>query len=121
MSATVFIALLIGVLSGLVAALCGVGGGIIMVPAFAFFLGMAQKEAVATSLGAIILIALAGTFKNHSNQLVHWPVAIAAALAGAAVAWFAADLLKHLSNDMLTRIFAVLLIVVGLRMLLVKA
>jgi uncharacterized protein len=120
-SAGILIALLIGALSGLVAALCGVGGGIIMVPAFVFFLGLSQKEAVATSLGAIVLIAIAGTLKNHSNQLVNWPVALASAVAGAAVAWFAADLLKHMSNEMLTRVFAVLLIVVGLRMLLVKA
>lgn len=92
-----------------------------MVPAFVYFLAMGQREAVATSLGAIVLIAIAGTLKNHSNQLVHWPYAIASAVAGALVAWFAADLLKHLSNEMLTRIFAVLLIVVGVRMLLVKA
>lgn len=121
MSVSILIALLIGAISGLVAALCGVGGGIIMVPAFVFFLGLSQKEAVATSLGAIVLIAIAGTLKNQSNQLVVWPVAIASAVAGAAVAWLAADLLKHLSNEMLTKFFAVLLIVVGLRMLLMKA
>lgn len=91
-----------------------------MVPAFVFFLGLTQKEAVATSLGAIILIALLGTIKNHSNQLVNWPVAVACALAGALVAWFAADLVKVLSNEMLTKIFACLLIAVGVRMLLVR-
>jgi uncharacterized membrane protein YfcA len=34
--------------------------------------------------------------------------------------WLATDWLKHLSNDLLTRIFAILMIVVGIRMLLVK-
>jgi uncharacterized protein len=111
------IAALIGAVSGMVAALCGVGGGVLMVPAFAFFLGFAQKEAVATSLGAVILIAIFGTMKNHANELVNWPVAITAALVGATVAWFGADLLKQFSNETLTRIFAVLLILVGIRML----
>jgi uncharacterized protein len=114
------IAAAVGLLSGLVAALCGVGGGIIMVPALVFFLGMDQKTAVATSLGAIILIALAGTMKNHGNHLVQWPVAVVMAVTGALVAWFAADLLKHLSNEALTKGFAVLMILVGARMLLIR-
>ncbi len=111
------LAALIGTISGFAAALCGVGGGIIMVPAFVFLLGLPQREAVATSLGAVILIAILGTLKNSSNELVHWPVAITAALVGGVVAWFGADLLKHFSNETLTRIFAVLLILVGIRML----
>jgi uncharacterized membrane protein YfcA len=120
LTTTLLIAVLIGAVSGVVAALCGVGGGIIMVPAMVYFLGLGQREAVATSLGAIILIAMAGTWKNHSNHFVQWPIAIACAVTGALVAYFAADLLKHLSNELLTRIFAILLIVVGARMLLFK-
>lgn len=121
MTTTILWAILIGAVAGVVAALCGVGGGIIMVPAMAMLLGLPQKEAVATSLGAIILIALAGSWKNHANALVDWPIAIACALAGAVVAWFAADLLKVFSNELLTRIFAVLMIAVGVRMLFLKA
>ena len=114
------IALLIGALSGVVAALFGVGGGIVMVPLFVLALGMPQKTAVATSLAAIVLTALLASLKNHSNHLIDWRVAIPAGLAGAGVAWFAADALKHLSNQTLTRIFAGVLILVGVRMLFSK-
>jgi uncharacterized protein len=117
---TILLSLLIGAVSGLVAALCGVGGGIIMVPALVYFFGLSQKMAVATSLGAIVLIAIAGTLKNHSNDLVHWKIAVSCAVAGAIVAWFGADLLKTLSNETLTRGFAILLIVIGARMLFFK-
>ncbi|MEO1834877.1 MAG: TSUP family transporter, partial [Akkermansiaceae bacterium] len=48
----------IGLAAGLVGALCGVGGGILMVPAFVLALGMAQKSAVATSLAIVVLGAL---------------------------------------------------------------
>ena len=113
-------ALLIGALSGVVAALCGVGGGIIMVPFFVLLMGMPQKTAVATSLAAIVLTALLASARNHLNSMIDWRVAIAAGLAGAVVAWFAADLLKTLSNATLTRIFAVLLILSGVRMLFQK-
>ena len=38
--------LAIGVISGVIAALCGVGGGVVMVPAFVFLLKLPQKTAV---------------------------------------------------------------------------
>lgn len=116
----IFLAVLIGVVSGAVAALCGVGGGIIMVPFFVLLLGMEQKVAVATSLAAIVLTALLASARNNANQFIDWRIAIASGVAGATVAWFAADALKHLSNATLTRIFAILLIVVGVRMLFQK-
>ena len=112
--------LLIGALSGVIAALCGVGGGIILVPAFVILLGLPQKTAVATSLTAIILTALAATLRNSGNNLVDFRVAIPTAIGGATMAWFAADFLKQLSNATLTRMFAVLLIVVGVQMLFQK-
>ena len=114
------VALLIGIVSGAVAALCGVGGGIIMVPFFVLLLGMPQKTAVATSLAAVVLTALLASVKNHANQLIDWRIALPSGIAGAAVAWFAADALRYLSNQMLTKIFAFVLILVGLRMLFQK-
>lgn len=111
-----FIALLIGAVGGVVAALCGVGGGVVMVPAFVMILKMEQRVAVATSLAAIIFTALATSAKNHTNGLIDWKVAIAAGVAGAAVGWIAADLLKKLGDVTLTRIFATLVIVVGIQM-----
>lgn len=110
------IALLVGGMSGMVAALCGVGGGIIMVPAFVLLLKMEQKTAVATSLAAIILTALATSSKNHAHGLIDWKIAIPAGLAGAVIGWLASDWLKKLQDVTLTRIFATLVIVVGVQM-----
>jgi hypothetical protein len=117
----VAICVAIGVVTGIVAGLCGVGGGIIMVPAFATFLKLEQRNAVATSLAAVVLTAIAASIKNTSNDLVVWKVAVPTALAGAAVAWFTADWLKALSNVTLTRLFAVLLIAIGAKMLFTAA
>lgn len=117
------IALLIGVLAGLVGALCGVGGGILMVPAFALGLGMAQKEAVATSLAIVVITALAGTL-NHAikqTQLIDWKLVAFTAVGAGVAAWFGTDLMRNLSNQHLTRIFGILMVVVGVRMLLAKA
>ncbi|MBB5035947.1 hypothetical protein [Prosthecobacter dejongeii] len=47
----ILICLGIGILSGVVAALCGVGGGVVMVPAFLLLLDMPQSYANAGGTG----------------------------------------------------------------------
>jgi uncharacterized membrane protein YfcA len=53
-------AIVLGFVAGVVAGMLGVGGGILFVPALTLFLGLAQVEAEATSLLAIIPVALVG-------------------------------------------------------------
>jgi len=108
----------IGVVSGIIAALCGVGGGVVMVPAFVFLLKLSQKTAVATSLAIIIPTALMATTQNARSGLVDWKIAGVTALSASLLAYFGAGWLKSLSDATLTRIFGVLLIVFGIRMLL---
>jgi len=110
------VAALIGIIGGVVAAVCGVGGGVVMVPAFVLLLKMDQKGAVATSLAAIVLTALCTSFRNHANGLILWKVAIPSGMAGGIVGWLAADWLKRLQDVTLTRIFATLLIALGIQM-----
>ena len=59
-------AVLIGVLAGVFAGLLGIGGGAIMVPAFTLFLGLSQVEAEATSLLAIVPVALVGAWRQRA-------------------------------------------------------
>jgi uncharacterized membrane protein YfcA len=113
--------LLVGAAAGLVGALCGVGGGIIMVPAFVIALGMTQKTAVATSLAVVVVSGLSGTINNAVNSdLINWKVVAVTAVGAAVAAWFGADLMRSLSSPQLQKGFAILLIVVGVRMLLMK-
>lgn len=57
-------AILLGFLAGAIGGLVGVGGGILFVPALAIFLDQSQLEAEATSLVAIVLVALVGTWRQ---------------------------------------------------------
>ena len=57
-------AVLIGFVAGAVGGLVGVGGGILFVPALALFLGQSHLEAEATSLVAIIFVAVVGTWRQ---------------------------------------------------------
>lgn len=118
MKLSIFIAILIGVVAGLIGALCGVGGGIIMVPAFVKCLGFAQKQAVATSLAVIIVITITATLNNHrAGGLIDWKVVAIVSVGAAVAAWFGTDLMRSLSNPVLTRIFGVVLVAFGVHML----
>ena len=54
----------IGVAAGVVAGLLGVGGGVLFVPGLVIFLGLTQHQAEATSLLAIVPVALVGAFNQ---------------------------------------------------------
>lgn len=58
-------AVLIGFAAGVSSGLLGVGGGIIFVPGLVFFLSQSQLSAEATSLAAIIPVALVGAYRQH--------------------------------------------------------
>lgn len=116
----ILIPFLIGALAGVLGALCGVGGGIIMVPAFTFFLGMEQKTALATSLAVIIPTALIATARFTGEKLIDWQIFIPTAIGAVLAAFFASGMVKDLSNLTLTRLFGGLLVVVGVMTLLKK-
>jgi len=120
---TIIIALIVGATAGLLGALCGVGGGIIMVPAFTATLGMEHKNAIATSLAVIVITALVATLNNARPQTliqIDWRVVAIAATGAAIAAWWGTDLMHQLKSPVLTKIFAITLIVFGIKMLISK-
>lgn len=114
----IFSGLLIGLAAGLLGALCGVGGGIFMVPVFVSFLQLGQKEAIATSLAVIIFTSLAATISNvrSATPLINWPLFTACSISSVAASYFMAEKMKSMSDETLTRIFAVVLISAGVWM-----
>ena len=108
----------IGLVAGLFSALFGVGGGIVIVPLLILAIRFGERPAMATSLAAVCLIALVGavTYSIHGEvkpaaaAVVGLP-AVLGALAGTA-------LQQRLANRTLSLAFALLLAVVGARMLI---
>jgi uncharacterized membrane protein YfcA len=55
----------IGLIAGVLSGLLGVGGGVLFVPGLVFVAGLTQVDAEATSLLAIIPVALLGAWRQH--------------------------------------------------------
>ena len=60
------VALLMGAAAGVISGLLGVGGGILFVPALTLVLSLSQVKAEATSLLAIIPVALVGATRQYA-------------------------------------------------------
>ena len=74
---------LCGVCVGILSAMFGIGGGIVMVPLIHIAFGQPAAIASGTSLFAILPTSLSGMVARLHDGTIHFPVGIAAGLAGA--------------------------------------
>lgn len=105
----------LGLIVGTVAALFGVGGGILMVPIGITIFQRTPQVAVGTSLAAIVLISLASAAKHFSLGNVDLRLAIS--LAGGAIVggvFIGAPLAHALPGETLKRAFGYFAVAVGL-------
>jgi uncharacterized membrane protein YfcA len=117
---TVIIALayvLLGLVTGALSGLLGIGGGAIMVPIMAVLFGIPSVIAKGTSLAVIIPTALMGTVRNRSNANVDMTAAVVVGVTGVVMAVVGAWVSARMSDAVSNALFAVLLIAVAVRML----
>jgi uncharacterized membrane protein YfcA len=115
-------AALIGALGGVLAGLLGVGGGIMFVPALVILLHQGQVDAEATSLLAIIPVALIGAWRQHTygnvrlkDGLVIGALSAVGAVGGVAVANAVPERTLEVAFAMLTLVIAAQLVRRALR------
>lgn len=106
-------AILIGLAGGVIAGLLGVGGGVLFVPGLVFFLGLDQHHAEATSLLAIVPVAIAGTLRHDRYGNVRRADALVLGLLSLAGAAGGVALANALSGAVLRDAFAALMVLVA--------
>ena len=109
---TIALVIVIGCAGGVLAGLFGVGGGILFVPTLTW-LGLTQLHAEATSLLAIIPTVLVGVWRQQGYGNVRWRSALVIGVASVAAAVGGAQVAESLPEDVLRKLFAVLLIAVA--------
>jgi len=107
---TILLVGLLGLVAGVLAGLFGVGGGIVVVPALIFGLGLSQLHAEATSLLAILPTAAAGVWRQGSYGNVRWRTALVLGLGAIAGVEAGVQIAESLPEHALRRLFAVLML-----------
>jgi hypothetical protein len=106
-------AIAIGVAAGIIAGVLGVGGGVLFVPGLVIFLGLGQHQAEATSLLAIVPVAIVGTYRQDRYGNVHRADALLLGLLSLAGAAGGVALANALSGRVLRDAFAALMLLVA--------
>jgi uncharacterized membrane protein YfcA len=106
-------AIAIGLCAGIVGGLLGVGGGVLFVPGLVIALGLGQHQAEATSLLAIVPVAIVGTIKQDSYGNVRRKDALLLGLLSIAGVATGVILANALSGRVLRVGFALLMVLVA--------
>lgn len=116
---TILILAIIGVFAGVLSGFVGVGGGVIIVPALVFFLGLSQHTAQGTSLFVlsmpVVLFAVINYWKSGN---IEWKYGLVIAATFMIGAYVGSKLSLKLSPGMVKLIFGVFLAYVSFRLIL---
>ena len=111
---TYALAIVLGLVAGVLAGMFGVGGVILFVPTL-IALGLNQHEAIGTSLLAIVPTVFVGTWGQSRYGNVRWRAAAILGVAAAASAQGGVMLAEALPATTLRRLFAGLLVLVAVQ------
>ncbi|HWO56728.1 MAG TPA: sulfite exporter TauE/SafE family protein [bacterium] len=111
----------LGIGAGVLSGLLGIGGGMVLIPAFVYWFGMSQQKAQGTSLAVLLLpIGLLAVRRYYQSGQVDLRIAALVALGFFGGAWLGAVFANQINETLLRRGFAVFLLAVAIQMLLEK-
>ena len=116
---TIFMLVSIGLFAGLLSGFVGVGGGIIIVPALVFLLGLTQHQAQGTSLFVLMLPVVSFAVLNYwKSGNVKWEYGLVIAMTFIVGAFFGSKLSLKISPGLVQLIFGILMAFISFRMIL---
>lgn len=113
---TIIIVVIIGVASGLLGGMVGVGGGLIIVPALVYFLGFSQHTAQGTSLGLILLpVGILGVIQYYKQGHVDFKVVGLLAIGFLIGSYFGSKFSLSLPQSTVKKFFAALMFIMAIK------
>jgi len=118
-SQTILILTLIGLFAGILSGFVGIGGGIIIVPAMVFFLGVSQHQAQGTSLFVLSMPVVAFAVMNYwKTGNVNWKFGLVIASTFVVGAFIGSKLSLKISPGIVKFVFGLLMAYVSIRLIL---
>ncbi len=109
--------LLLGLITGMLTMLLGVGGGFVMVPAMLYLLGMGAQVVVGTSLFQILFVTISSTMMHAlTTKAVDIVLAVLLLIGSVTGAQIGARLAQRMRPEYLRLILAALVVIVALRL-----
>ncbi|RYG31397.1 MAG: sulfite exporter TauE/SafE family protein, partial [Chitinophagaceae bacterium] len=114
----ILILLLIGLAAGILGGLVGVGGGIIIVPALIYFLGMSQFQAQGTSLALILLpVGILAVMQYYKHGQIDFRYVGLLAVGFVVGGYVGSKISLSLPEETVKKIFASLMLILAIKML----
>ena len=116
---TILILVIIGIMAGMLSGFVGIGGGVVIVPALIYALGMSQLEAQGTSLFILLLpVGILAFYNYYRNDHVDWRFGLIVALAFVLGGFFGSKLALKISPSVIRITFGVIMGYVSIRMII---
>jgi hypothetical protein len=117
----ILILIVIGIITGVMAGMLGIGGAIIMIPALVFLLGISQQTAQGTSLAVMLPpVGIIAAYNYYKAGHVNIRFAVILAVFFLVGSYFGSRMALNIPQAALKKIFGVLLLLVAAKMLLSK-
>lgn len=115
---TIVLLILIGLAAGFLSGLIGIGGGVIIVPALVLLAGFSQKLAQGTSLGILLLpVGILAVMQYYKQGYLNINYVGITAVAFVLGGFLGSKLALSMSDEKVKKAFAVILMLIALKML----
>ncbi len=110
--------LLLGLVTGIIGSMLGIGGGIVMVPLLVMLFSVSQKSAQGMSLAVMILLTMAATLRYMANPgvKINWSAVGLMGLTAIVGAIIGAEIARHAPVRVLQKIFALVMILAAIKL-----
>lgn len=113
--------IVLGILSGFLSGLIGIGGGTIVVPVLVIIFGLSQKTAQGTTLALLVPpIGILAAWTYYKQGYVDFPIAGLICIGFIFGGLIGAKLAINISNQTLERIFGIALLIISIKMIFSK-
>jgi uncharacterized membrane protein YfcA len=110
--------IIIGLIAGVLGGLFGIGGAVVIIPALVLFLGYSQYEAQGTTLAMLLMpVSALAALHYYRDGYVDVKAAIILGVMFLLGGYLGAKFATNIPADILRKAFAVLLIVIAVKML----
>ncbi len=109
--------LLLGLVTGIINGIFGSGGGMVIVPALVFLVGLKDYKAHATAISIILPISIISTIIYFFNSTIPLKLSLYVMGGGLVGSFIGAKFLKKIPANVLRKVFGLIIIYTAIRMI----